>query len=39
MILNIPAPSDEAMDKIPVETPANILLNQFLYFGSFSEVV
>lgn len=39
VILHIPAPSDEVMDKIPAETPANILVHQFLYIGSFTGVL
>ncbi|MDP9076502.1 MAG: hypothetical protein M3O71_03685 [Bacteroidota bacterium] len=39
VILHIPAPSDEVMDKIPAETPANILIHQFLYVGSFLGVL
>lgn len=33
IILQIPAPSDEVMEKIP-ETPANIFLHQILWIGS-----
>jgi hypothetical protein len=39
VILQIPAPSNEVMDKIPAETPANILIHQFLYIGSFIGVL
>ncbi|MES2061642.1 MAG: hypothetical protein V4456_06960 [Bacteroidota bacterium] len=39
IILQIPAPSNEVMDKIPAETPANILIHQFLYIGSFIGVL
>jgi hypothetical protein len=39
IILQIPAPSNEVMDKIPSETPANILIHQFLYIGSFTGVL
>jgi hypothetical protein len=39
IILQIPAPSDEVMGKIPAETPANILIHQFLYIGSFIGVL
>lgn len=39
IILQIPAPSNEVMDRIPAETPANILIHQFLYIGSFIGVL
>ncbi|MDN3581808.1 hypothetical protein [Mucilaginibacter flavus] len=39
VILHIPAPSDEVMAKIPAETPANILIHQILYIGSFMGVL
>jgi hypothetical protein len=39
VILQIPAPSEEVMEKIPAETFANILLHQFLYIGSFLGVL
>jgi hypothetical protein len=39
VILHIPAPSDEVMNKIPAETPANIIIHQFLYVGSFIGVL
>jgi hypothetical protein len=39
IILQIPAPSDEVMNKIPAETPANFLVHQFLYIGSFIGVL
>ena len=39
VLLHIPAPSDEVMDKIPAETFANTLLHQFLYIGSFLGVL
>lgn len=39
VILNIPAPSDEVMEKIPSETPANIVIHQFLWIGSFLGVL
>jgi hypothetical protein len=39
VILHIPAPSDAVMDKIPTETPANIVIHQFLYIGSFLGVL
>ena len=34
IILHIPAPSDEMMEKIPSDTPANIFLHQILWIGS-----
>jgi hypothetical protein len=39
IILQIPAPSDEVINKIPAETPANIVIHQFLYIGSFIGVL
>lgn len=39
VILHIPAPSDEVIDKIPTETLANIILHRFLYIGSFLGVL
>jgi hypothetical protein len=39
VILHIPAPSDEVMNKIPGETPANIIVHQILYIGSFTGVL
>jgi hypothetical protein len=39
IILHIPAPSDEVMDKIPAETTANIVVHLFLYIGSFIGVL
>jgi len=39
VILHIPAPPDEVMEKIPAETPANILVHLFLYTGSFIGVL
>jgi hypothetical protein len=39
IILQIPAPSDEVMNKIPAETPANIVIHQILYIGSFIGVL
>ena len=39
VILQIPAPPDEVMDKIPTETTANIVIHQFLYIGSFTGVL
>jgi hypothetical protein len=39
VILHIPAPSDEVMEKIPSETSANILIHQFLYIGSIMGVL
>jgi hypothetical protein len=39
VILHIPAPSDEVMDKIPAETLANVILHRALYVGSFLGVL
>ncbi len=39
VILHIPAPSDEVMDKIPANTAANIFLHQFIWIGSFMGVL
>jgi len=39
VILHIPAPSDEVMNKIPAETTANIIIHQILYIGSFIGVL
>jgi hypothetical protein len=39
VILHIPAPSDEVMNKIPAESTANIIIHQFLYIGSFIGVL
>jgi hypothetical protein len=39
VILQIPAPTDEVMQRIPTETPANILLHQILWIGTFMGVL
>lgn len=39
LILQIPAPSAEAIQKIPFDTPANNLMHLILYIGSFMGVL
>jgi hypothetical protein len=39
IILHVPAPSNQVMNKIPAETTANILLHQFLTIGSLMGVI
>lgn len=39
IILHIPVPSDEVIQKIPVDTPANVFLHQIIWIGSFMGVL
>src|SRR3954465_2458118 len=39
VILHIPPPSDEVIEKIPVNIPANIFLHQIVWIGSFMSVL
>jgi hypothetical protein len=39
IILHIPAPSDEVMEKIPSNTPANNFLHQLIWIGTFMGVL
>lgn len=39
VILHIPAPSDEVIEKIPADTPPNIFLHQLIWIGSFMGVL
>lgn len=39
VILHIPAPSDEVMEKIPADTTANIFLHQLIWIGTFMGVL
>ena len=39
VILHIPAPTDEVMQKIPTDTPANIFLHQIIWIGTFMGVL
>ena len=39
ILLQIPAASEEAVAKIPIDTPANTLLHQILFIGTFMGVI
>jgi len=39
IILQIPAPSDDVVAKVPVDTPANAFLHQLVYIGSVMGVL
>ena len=39
ILLQIPAASEEAVAKIPIDTPANTLLHQILFIGTFRGVI